>query len=102
MINHDAPGELKKRAETLRSCARRARTAARAMGTFLDREVKQATGYGDGLIWSGPYATNTIATLKQRKADLQRMAADLTADAGRWEKEAERLEERARGKRGGH
>ena len=83
MTDKESPADLRSRAETLRSCAKRARTAARAMGTYLDGEVKTATATGEALIWIGPYATDTTATLQQHQSALQRMASELVADANR-------------------
>ena len=101
MTDQESPAALSGRAETLRACARRARTAAQAMGGYLDGEVKAATGSGDALIWIGPYATDTTGTLQQRQSALQRMATELLADAKRWETEAGLLDERAKKQRGG-
>ncbi|WP_327296316.1 MULTISPECIES: hypothetical protein [unclassified Streptomyces] len=100
MPDKESPAQLHKRADTLRTCARQARHAAHEMGTYLDREAKQASGTGDDLIWIGPYATDTTGTLQARKSALHRMASDLIADARRWETEAMHLEEKANGKSG--
>jgi hypothetical protein len=72
------------------------------MGTYLDGEVKTATGVGSALIWVGPYATDTTSTLQQRQWALRQMALELLGDAKRWESEAGHLEDRAQKKHGGH
>ncbi|WP_328466064.1 hypothetical protein [Streptomyces sp. NBC_00448] len=102
MTDKESAADLRSRAQTLRSCATRARTAAKALGTYLDGEVKTATGVGPALIWVGPYATDTTSTLQQRQASLQRMASELLVDAKRWEGEAGHLEDRAQKKHGAH
>ncbi|WP_328538153.1 hypothetical protein [Streptomyces sp. NBC_00344] len=98
MAEADSSAELKNRAETLRSAARRARTAAHSLGTYLDSEVKQAAGTGKGriAIWKGPYASSTTATLQQRSRALHKMADELVADARRWDNDARDLDERAK------
>ena len=101
MTGKESPADLRTRAETLRTCAKQARTAAHAMGTYLDGEVKTATGSGDALIWIGPYATDTTGTLQQRQSTLRRMASELVGDAKRWETEAGLLDERAKTGHGG-
>jgi hypothetical protein len=95
--NGDSAAELKKRAETLRSCAKRARTAAKGLHGFLDSEVRKATGSGDRLIWLGPFATDSTDTLLNRQKRLRKMADDLVTDAKRWETAAGHLEDRAKG-----
>ncbi|MFJ4920281.1 hypothetical protein [Streptomyces sp. NPDC088725] len=95
MTHKESPTQLRKRADALRTCARQARSAAHEMGTYLDREVKRASGTGADLIWIGPYATDTTRTLQARKATLHRLASDLIADASRWEIEAGHLDEKA-------
>ncbi|MEU1627008.1 hypothetical protein ABZ746_17145 [Streptomyces sp. NPDC020096] len=68
--------------------------------------MRQATATGKDTIWIGPYATDTTATLQQRKSSLGNMASDLLADAKRWETEADNLDDRAKaagqGSHGGH
>ena len=59
MTDNESPAGLRTRAETLRWCAQRARTAARAMGTYPDGEVMTATASGDGLIRIGPNGLST-------------------------------------------
>ncbi|MEU8590989.1 hypothetical protein AB0C59_28885 [Streptomyces sp. NPDC048664] len=96
----ESPAQLKKRADDLRDCARRARTLAGSLGTFLDGAVKEATP----TIWKGPFAEASTATLGTRSTSLRSMAADLMADAGRWDTEAGRLDEeaaQAKSKQGG-
>ncbi|MEV8569339.1 hypothetical protein AB0436_27775 [Streptomyces sp. NPDC051322] len=97
MGDTDTSAELKRRAETLRSAARRARTAAHGLGTYIDSEVKQAAGTGKDRIriWQGPFADSTTSTLQQRSRALRKMADDLVADAKRWDSEARHLDDRA-------
>ncbi|WP_406068774.1 hypothetical protein OG372_12650 [Streptomyces sp. NBC_01020] len=97
MGESETAAELKKRAETLRSAARRARTAAHGLGSYLDNEVKQAAGSGKDriTIWEGPYAELTTAKLQAHSRTLHTMASDLVADARRWDSEARNLDERA-------
>lgn len=87
----ESAAQLKKRAETLRTSADRARHLAKKVGTFLDGAVKQ-TGSDT---WLGPYANTTTDTLKQRQGSLSRVAGALRAEAKRWDREAHDLEERA-------
>lgn len=83
--------QLKKRADDLRACARKARTLAGSLGPYLDNAVKQATP----AIWKGPFAEASTATLGARKSSLYSMASDLMADARRWETEASNLDHEA-------
>ncbi|MFE1293184.1 hypothetical protein [Streptomyces sp. NPDC058731] len=87
----ETPAQLKKRAEDLRECARRARRIAGTLGPYLDNAVKQATP----AIWKGPFAQRSTATLDARKGSLHSMAGDLMADAQRWETEARNLDDQA-------
>ncbi|MFE2379456.1 hypothetical protein [Streptomyces sp. NPDC059398] len=98
MGESETPAELKKRAETLRSAARRARTAAHGLGSYLDKEAKKAAGRGKGRteIWRGPYAESTTAKLQLHSRTLHTMANDLVADSRRWDGEARNLDERAK------
>lgn len=98
MGESETAAELRGRAETLRSAARRARTAAHGLGSYLDNEVKQAAGTGKGriAIWKGPYAESTTAKLQLHSRTLRRMASDLVADARRWDSEARNLDERTK------
>ena len=97
---------LRKRAGTLRDCAKDARAIARTLGPYLDDAVRKAapraadlTGAGGGgAIWLGPFADQCTATLQQRKQRLGGMANSLMADAGRWETEASELERQATAK----
>ncbi|UXY29194.1 hypothetical protein [Streptomyces sp. HUAS TT20] len=88
----ETPAQLKKRADDLRECARRARTLAGSLGPYLDKAVSQATP----AIWKGPFADASTATLGARKSSLHSMASDLMADARRWETEASNLDDEAR------
>ncbi|MFD7875313.1 hypothetical protein ACFV5G_14620 [Streptomyces sp. NPDC059766] len=87
----ETPAQLRKRAEDLRECARKARALAGSLGGYLDNAVKQATP----AIWKGPFADTSTATLGARKKSLDSMAGDLMADARRWETEAHNLDEEA-------
>ncbi|MER6382300.1 hypothetical protein [Streptomyces sp. NPDC001250] len=87
----ESPAQLKKRADDLRECARKARTLAWSLGPYLDNVVTQATP----AIWKGPFAEASTATLGARKGSLHSMASDLMADARRWETEARNLDEEA-------
>lgn len=106
-----AAGDLKKRAEQLRECARDARSVAKQLGPYLDSPVKKAsprvnpfTGAGDDAIWAGPYADASTRSLQEKQHKLQRMAASLMADAKRWEQQATHLDDeaKAKGKDGGN
>lgn len=97
----ETPAQLKQRAEDLRTCARRARTVAGALGPYLDKAAGEATPD----IWTGPYAEATTKMLGTRKSTLHTMASDLTADAARWESHARALDDQAAQKQkkpGGH
>ena len=96
MGSADSAPDLRRRAETLREAARRARVAARGLGTYLDSVVRQATGTGTDEIWKGSYADSTSATLRQRSNSLHTMAGELLADAKRWDTAADTLDEHAR------
>jgi hypothetical protein len=87
----ETPAQLKKRADDLRECARKARTLAGALGPYLDNAVKQATP----AVWKGPFAEASTTTLGARKKSLGSMAGDLMADARRWETEARHLDDEA-------
>ncbi|MFJ2819426.1 hypothetical protein [Streptomyces sp. NPDC087294] len=97
---------LKKRAETLRGCAREARSIARRLGPYLDDVVKKATPRADafrigadtGAIWQGPFADECTAKLRKRQQTLNSMASSLLADATRWENEAGELDRQAKEK----
>ncbi|MEU6070373.1 MULTISPECIES: hypothetical protein [Streptomyces] len=88
----ETPAQLKKRADDLRECARRARTIAGSLGPYLDNAVTQAAP----AIWKGPFAEASTATLGTRKSSLHSMASDLITDARRWETEANNLDDQAR------
>ncbi|MFJ3235144.1 hypothetical protein [Streptomyces sp. NPDC086787] len=88
----ETPAQLRKRADDLRECARKARTLAGSLGPYLDSAVTSAT---QG-IWMGPFAEASTATLRTRKARLGSMATDLMVDAKRWETEANHLDEQAK------
>jgi hypothetical protein len=92
----DSAAELKRRADTLRDAARRARTAAAGLGPYLDGPAKKASATGADQIWKGPWAESTTSTLRSRSSTLQTMATDLLADAKRWGSEADKLDERAK------
>jgi hypothetical protein len=87
----ETPAQLRKRADDLRECARKARALAGSLGPYLDNAATQAT---QG-IWKGPFAEASTATLRARKGSLHSMAGDLMADARRWETEARNLDEEA-------
>lgn len=99
-------GELKKRAEALRGCAREARSIARRLGPYLDDAVKKAspraaafrTGDDANAIWQGPFADECTATLRKRQGSLSGMASALLADATRWEAQADELDRQAKEK----
>ncbi|MFH8365852.1 hypothetical protein [Streptomyces sp. NPDC018031] len=90
----ETPAQMKKRAEDLRACARKARTASKALGPMLDGPAKKAQ-QSNPAIWKGPYAERSTQALTQRKGQLNRMAAALLHDASRWEAEATRLDTEA-------
>jgi hypothetical protein len=89
----ETPAQKKKRADDLRDCARRAKTLASSLGSYLDKTVGQATA--NPPIWTGPYAQSTTMTLAQRQNTLRTMAGDLLQDAARWHAEATRLDDEA-------
>ncbi|AYG78610.1 hypothetical protein DWB77_00718 [Streptomyces hundungensis] len=95
----DTPGEtpeqLKKRANDLRECARKARELAKRLGPLLDGSAKKAA-QSDPAIWRGPFATRSTGTLVNRKTSVNQMASALLHDAGRWEAEATSLDEQAK------
>jgi hypothetical protein len=90
-IQGETPEQLKKRADDLRECARKARRIAGSLGPYLDGAVSQATP----AIWTGPYAQTSTATLAGHKSALHQMASDLVHDAARWELESRNLEDQA-------
>lgn len=87
----ETPEQLKRRAADLRECARTARKVAGSLGPYLDGAVTSAAP----TIWTGPYATSTTGMLGARKSTLHQMASDLMRDAGRWDNEANTLDDRA-------
>jgi hypothetical protein len=87
----ETPEQMKKRADDLRECARKARRIAGALAPYLDGAVNQATP----AIWTGTYAQTSTATLADRRRTLREMANDLMQDAFRWENEARNLDDQA-------
>ncbi|WEV28952.1 hypothetical protein OYE22_30025 [Streptomyces sp. 71268] len=90
----EPPEQLRKRAGELRACARRARSLAKTLGPHLDPAAKKAQ-QSDPPVWRGPFATDATRQLVQRRNTLHQMASALMHDAGRWEAEANRLDEQA-------
>ncbi|MCT9089820.1 hypothetical protein N4G70_13205 [Streptomyces sp. ASQP_92] len=91
----ETPAQLKKRAGDLRECARKARELAKRLGPLLDASAKKAA-QPDPAIWRGPFATQSTGTLVNRKGSVNQMASALLQDAGRWEAEANSLDEQAK------
>ncbi|MFD9355876.1 hypothetical protein [Streptomyces sp. NPDC060031] len=91
----ETPEQLKKRADDLRACARRARAIAKALGPHLDAAAKKAQ-QADPPVWRGPFATQSTARIVSRRGTLNQMASALMHDAGRWDTEAGRLDEQAK------
>jgi hypothetical protein len=92
--SEETPEELRQRAEDLRECAREARRLAEPLAGFLDAEAERAQR-SDPTIWQGPYADRSTTTLVERQTSLHDLAWYLTHDAGRWDTEADALEDRA-------
>jgi hypothetical protein len=88
----ESPESLRRRAQELRECARRARMIAETLGPFLDQAVTTATTKD---VWQGWYARETTQRLKDRKRELNGMANQLVSDAAAWVREAEGLERQA-------
>lgn len=105
MADKDDAAQLKIRAQHLRECAKQARSAARALGTFLDgvvaKAVPRATDPAKSpgtAIWHGPFADQSTQALVGRHRTLRDMAAALMGDATRWENAASRLDDEAKSK----
>ena len=88
----ETPEAMKKRAAALREAAGRAKTLAGPLGTHMDQPVKSATADD---VWHGPYAKDSTARLQKDQKTVRNLAADLTASADAWIREAERLESEA-------
>ncbi|MCX4549037.1 hypothetical protein [Streptomyces sp. NBC_01500] len=88
----ETPEQLKKRAEDLRACARKARALANRLGPHLDGAAKKAQ-QSDPPIWQGPFATDSTRQIVNRSRTLGQMASALMHDAGRWGVEADRLDD---------
>ncbi|WP_328320734.1 hypothetical protein [Streptomyces sp. NBC_00388] len=91
----ETPEQLKKRAGDLRACARKARTLAKKLGPHLDGAAKKAR-QADPPLWRGPFATQSTRQITNRKVTLGQMASALMHDAGRWDTEADRLDDEAK------
>ncbi|MFJ6798658.1 hypothetical protein [Streptomyces sp. NPDC091268] len=91
----ETPEQLKKRADDLRACARKARGIAKTLGPHLDAAAKKAQ-QADPPVWQGPFATQSTTQIVNRKSTLGQMASALMHDAGRWDTEADRLDEQAK------
>lgn len=91
----ETPEQLKKRADDLRACARKARALAKTLGPHLDAAAKKAQ-QTDPPVWQGPFATQTTTQIVNRRSTLGQMASALMGDAGRWDTEADRLDEQAK------
>ncbi|MFG2720972.1 hypothetical protein ACGFW5_22145 [Streptomyces sp. NPDC048416] len=91
----ETPEQLKKRAGDLRDCARRARALAKRLGPLLDASAKKAS-QPDPTIWRGPFATRSAEALVRRRNSVNQMAWALIHDAGRWDAEADSLDEQAK------
>ncbi|MFJ3722203.1 hypothetical protein ACIPYQ_06475 [Streptomyces sp. NPDC090045] len=91
----ETPEQLKKRANDLRACARKARGLAKTLGPHLDAAAKKAT-QADPPVWQGPFATQSATQIVNRRGTLNQMANALMHDAGRWEFEADRLDDQAK------
>jgi hypothetical protein len=92
--SEETPGDLRRRAEELRECAREARRLAEPLAGFLDAESDRAQR-SDPTIWQGPYAERSTMTLVERRTSLHDLAWYLAHDASRWDTEADALEEQA-------
>ncbi|WP_328329914.1 MULTISPECIES: hypothetical protein [unclassified Streptomyces] len=91
----ETPEQLNKRAADLRACARKARTLAKKLGPHLDGAAKKAQ-QTDPPLWRGPFATQSTRQIANRKSTLGQMASALMHDAGRWDTEADRLDDEAK------
>ncbi|MEV7524660.1 hypothetical protein [Streptomyces sp. NPDC091371] len=91
----ETPEQLRKRANDLRACARKARGLAKTLGPRLDADAKKAQ-QADPPVWKGPFATQSTTQIVNRRGTLNQMASALMHDAGRWETEADRLDEQAK------
>ncbi|WP_406137430.1 hypothetical protein [Streptomyces sp. NBC_01089] len=91
----ETPAQLKKRAGDLRACARKARALAKRLGPHLDGAAKKAR-QTDPPVWHGPFAARSTRQITDRKGTLGEMASALMHDAGRWDTEADRLDDQAK------
>lgn len=87
-----SPEVLERRAATLRSAARRARTKARGLATHLDDLLERAR---DEELWKGPYPTRATGDLTRHQKRLDHLADELNADADLWVRRAAELEDQA-------
>ncbi|MFE2373901.1 hypothetical protein [Streptomyces sp. NPDC059398] len=91
----ETPEQLKKRAGDLRACARKARSLAKKLGPHLDGAAKKAR-QTDPPVWRGPFAAQSTRQIVNRRGTLRQMASALMNDAGRWDTEADRLDDQAK------